>query len=870
MKKLNLTTSFVLAFTIQNLYGFDTAECENIAQGLLNHLSSSKKIASMELNQNRCIASFSDGGYSFITASIGTTPIKTYSLTGSFTNLPQAMKDMLEQQVANEMQQSFSVENPIRIYLKELDDRKVNFRSIIQLPLVTTQWNQDGFYQKFMPKVNNVPTYVGCVNVALAQIMRYYKYPQKGSGYSRYTWNNQTLEAITNRPYNWDNMPNIVSSSSQEYQIDEVAMLLYDLGVSNQTDFGVNGSGATFNKEMLYKNFGYSTNIQTIEATDKTAFFNTVKSEINAYRPAYLSIPATTESGIGHAVVVDNYNDDELGKFIHLNFGWGGSNDAYYDIDTSPAVEGLDLTSGELKLYYHITPCSQEAGDCYNSNTIEDGDEQTNNSLTGKIHFDGDEDIFEVYLSGDTNITTESDYYNTPDFFVNIYNGSDELLFSSDSQKTIFSHTFAPSKYTINVSKRNHSKNTFFTYLTTPATNNYFVTFDSNLTNEEKLAIDKALIPTPKIFDNFKTLFLTPNETYKFLVNAADKVSETEIFETIGDKEIVSINRTGNILNLTALKKGMTNIKVKAFANGKETFKILPIIVTDEKINMGKEITLKDSFTEDSSKVFTFSAVLDGECTISGDRGYSETAFYISVPNQIAPTDTPINSTFSKNIYEISATLRYVDSDNMIYFYPLDNHPDFQINISCPNADTSNESITSVANITSYTLDSNSSLDIKAGWNLIALPSSDAISSEKLLDEYPNSSIIWKFQNNNWYASTKNSATTLQLKALNIEPIDFISATDGFWLYATAPFTLSSDGNIKKIDLSKISTGWNLAGTSTPTTPSAIKGILPHTSIIWKYKDNGWQTDYSGVLPTNVTKLDTIDSGDGFWMKVTE
>ena len=868
MKKLNLTTSFVLAFSIQNLYGFDTTECENIAQGLLNHLSSSKKIASMELNQNRCIASFSDGGYSFITASIGTTPIKTYSLTGSFTNLPQAMKDMLEQQVANEMKQSFSVENPIRIYLKDLKYRKVNFRSTIQFPLVTTQWNQDGFYQKFMPKVDNTPTYVGCVNVALAQIMRYHKYPQKGSGYSRYTWNNQTLEAITNRPYNWDNMPNIVSSSSQEYQIDEVAMLLYDLGVSNQTDFGVNGSGATFNKEMLYKNFGYSTNIQTIEATDKTAFFNAVKNEINAYRPAYLSIPATTESGIGHAVVVDNYNDDEIGKLIHLNFGWGGSNDAYYDIDTSPEVEGLNLTSGELKLYYHITPCSQEAGDCYTPNTIEDGDEQTNNSLTGKIHFDGDEDTFEVYLSGDTNITAESDYYNTPDFFVNIYNGSDELVFSSDLNKTIFSHTFAPSKYTINVSKKTILSK--FQYQTSPATNNYFITFDSNLTTEEKLAIDKSLISTPKIFDNFKTLFLTPNETYKFVVNAADKVSQTEIFETIGDKEIVDINQTGNILNLIALKKGMTNIKVKAFANGKETFKILPIIVTDEKINMGKEITLKDTFTDDLSKVITFSAVLDGECTISGDRGYSGTAFFISVPNQIAPTDTPINSTFSKNIYDISASLQYIDSNNTTLSYDLNNHPDFQINISCPNADTSNESIASVANITTYTLESNSTLDIRTGWNLISLPSSDTISSEKLLDEYPDSSIIWKFQNNNWYASTKNSATTLQLKALNIAPIDFISATDGFWLYATAPFTLSSDGNIKKIDLSKISSGWNLVGTSTDTTPQAIKLTVPNSSIIWKYKEGAWETDYSGDLPTGVTPLESIESGDGFWVRVTE
>lgn len=866
MKSLKFTTTFALTMMIQNLYGFDTTECQNIAQGLLNHLSSSKKITSIEINPNSCVASFSDGGYSFITASIGTSPIKTYSLHGDFSHLPQAMKDMLELQVANEMKQSFESENPTRTYLKNLTSKRVLLRSIDNSPstLISTQWNQDGFYQKFMPKVDNNSTSVGCVNVALAQIMKYYKYPQKGNGYASYTWNNQTLEALFNRPYNWDNMPDTLNSSSKDYQIDEVSMLMYDLGIGNHTVFGVDGSGAAFNKEMLYKNFGYSKNILDINAS-KTAFFDTIKSEITAKRPAYLSIPGIN-GATGHAVVVDNYSDD-LGKFIHLNFGWGGSNDANYNIETGVPVENLDITSDTLKLYYHIMPCSESLGDCYNPNTLESTDIQTNNTLTGNINFDGDEDNFEVYLSGDTNITVKSDYYSTPDFFINIYNNFDELIFSTVSKTTNFNYNFPTSKYTINVSKRNKTANTMFSYLTSPATNNYSVAFNTTPSQEEKLAIDKALTTTPKIFDNFKTIYLTPNETYKFLINAADKVKETEIFETIGDKEIVDINQTGNILNLTALKKGITNIKVKAFANGKESFKVLPIIVTDAKINMGKEITLQNTFSENTSQVFTFSAILDGQCTISGDRGYNTPAFYIAIPNQITSTDSPISHTFNKDTYEISASLQ--ESPNGSY-YPLDSHPNFQINISCPNADISNESIASIANISSYTLESNSTLAIRTGWNLIALPSSDTISSEKLLDEYPNSSIIWKFQNNNWYASTKNTATTLQLRGLNIAPIDFISPTDGFWLYATAPFTLHSDGNIKKIDLSKISSGWNLVGTSTTTTPQMIKQLVPNTSIIWKYKDGRWQTDYSGDLPTGVNSIDSIDSSDGFWMRVIQ
>lgn len=210
------------------------------------------------------------------------------------------------------------------------------------LPL-DSLWDQSSLYQKFTPRdsVGN-ETAIGCVNVAIGQIMRYKKFPNHGSGFSTSIYNNTTLEAITNRPYNWQNMPSVLNATSEDYQIDEVSRLLRDLAIANETEFGVSGSGANLNISALYKNFKYSKDIAYLEWTSSNAtlFFDTIKSEIDADRPLFLVVPGkTTRRGLtypGHALIITGY--DTTNRSIYLNFGWGGSNNGYYKIGYSYAA----------------------------------------------------------------------------------------------------------------------------------------------------------------------------------------------------------------------------------------------------------------------------------------------------------------------------------------------------------------------------------------------------------------------------------------------------------------------------------------------------------------------------------------------------
>jgi Peptidase C10 family len=110
--------------------------------------------------------------------------------------------------------------------------------------LLTTKWNQPYPYNRLNPKYGDTLTITGCVQTALAQIMKYHGHPSSGSGVFTHTWNGQTLTAVMNRPFNWSAIPNSVNGGVKQYQQEEVAALMRDLGILNQANFGTGETSA--------------------------------------------------------------------------------------------------------------------------------------------------------------------------------------------------------------------------------------------------------------------------------------------------------------------------------------------------------------------------------------------------------------------------------------------------------------------------------------------------------------------------------------------------------------------------------------------------------------------------------------------------
>lgn len=216
-------------------------------------------------------------------------------------------------------------------------EKKLKFESIQAPPLLNTEWNQGSPYWNKCPSLGGERCYVGCVATAMAQIMRYYKYPKRGEGSHSYFWwnGNKWLSANFSDSYDWDYMPNKTHQYDTYREKDAVSELCYEAGVSLEMKYGTDGSSAYTSDvaEALKNYFKYSSRIKVVYRRDYSgvnAWFSNFKNQRDQSRPVEFSIRSEDS---GHAVVVDGYLIAGTSKKIHINMGWGGHSDDYYTLD---------------------------------------------------------------------------------------------------------------------------------------------------------------------------------------------------------------------------------------------------------------------------------------------------------------------------------------------------------------------------------------------------------------------------------------------------------------------------------------------------------------------------------------------------------
>ena len=203
-------------------------------------------------------------------------------------------------------------------------------------PLLKTRWGQDTPYNNLCPTERenaNVIYPTGCVATAMAQVMYYHQYPEKGTGNITYSFQDRILSAdFNNTYYQWRLMtPTYKKGQYSDESALAVATLMYQCGVSIKMQYNVGGSGAfSYNAATaLRKNFGYHENLQIHYRDYYTAkeWINKVYNELKAGRPIIYT--GVDENNGGHCFVVDGYDQN---NFVHVNWGWDGVNDGYYDI----------------------------------------------------------------------------------------------------------------------------------------------------------------------------------------------------------------------------------------------------------------------------------------------------------------------------------------------------------------------------------------------------------------------------------------------------------------------------------------------------------------------------------------------------------
>lgn len=223
-------------------------------------------------------------------------------------------------------------------------------------------WGQDDPYNRMTPTYlyedGNTYHYVtGCVATAIAQVMMYHRWPERGRGSNSYQWQGQTLSAdFSQSVYRWDLMLpyyEITNWSTMEVnyndeQANAVALLMHDVGISVNMWYDYSGSSANFTGSRMVEFFDYDKNIRTVYGDNCSTedWENELRQELAAARPVLCSGGSTAG---GHEFVCDGYNADGL---FHYNFGWGLRSSGWYastatGFDASPSISmGLEKNHG--------------------------------------------------------------------------------------------------------------------------------------------------------------------------------------------------------------------------------------------------------------------------------------------------------------------------------------------------------------------------------------------------------------------------------------------------------------------------------------------------------------------------------------------
>ena len=281
------------------------------------------------------VINYEGGGFMILSADKRMDPVLAYSETSTFPmndpkGLPGGLVDWMTETKAyvqdirmkdlpltermaaawepSSINQMIALGNPQEPIGEQPIDDDCESESKTYGPLLMTAWHQEPDFNGLAPfgscsQLSNGRAYAGCVAVAMAQVMKYYRFPGR---------------------YNWNNMPN-------SYATHETAKLIRDIGDAVEMDYHCSHSSSdlkkaakAFTRSFQYKGAIYKGSID----------MDIVRREIINGRPVlmggnYYKSPFNYP---GHVWVCDGYKysmfyyykcEGYLYEWFSRNWGWG-------------------------------------------------------------------------------------------------------------------------------------------------------------------------------------------------------------------------------------------------------------------------------------------------------------------------------------------------------------------------------------------------------------------------------------------------------------------------------------------------------------------------------------------------------------------
>lgn len=292
-----------------------------------------------------------DAGFVIVSADDRAPEILGYSDAGPFDvdSLPDNFRYLLNSYAA-ELESLAAAPEAIALPAKAVERSTQSTGKSVAPLLGSILWDQGDPYNRQCPVMSDGgKSVVGCVATAMAQIMGYHQWPEKGTGtIPGYTTQSQGLvideENIENTYYDWDHITPVYTSESTDEERNAVATLMYHCGISVGMDYGYeSGAFSQDVPEALTTYFGYNRNMKLLNRLyyTKAEWDSIIRHELDEKRPVYYS--GASAQG-GHAFVCDGYDTNGL---FHINWGWSGLSNGYFMLSNlTPAAQGTGGSNG--------------------------------------------------------------------------------------------------------------------------------------------------------------------------------------------------------------------------------------------------------------------------------------------------------------------------------------------------------------------------------------------------------------------------------------------------------------------------------------------------------------------------------------------
>lgn len=252
------------------------------------------------------------------------------------TDLPPAFQDFLDYYAALSLDKS-----PKKSLSKEA--------SPTYGPLLRTQWNQTAPWNDMCPTIdlgagNSEQSVIGCVSITSGQLLNYYKTCSTitTSGTNTYskpfsatnnsfltTYTTENVNGTTKYKYNYS-----ISNYTPDFNLinvndEKLAEFMIAIAIVQGADFDVSANGGTGTTYVNQQNamnqlYGYDAVYYSISDLNSE---NYIKTAIQKGWPIIIRGQKNSDGSGGHSFMVDGFE----GSTFHINYGWGGSGDGWFE-----------------------------------------------------------------------------------------------------------------------------------------------------------------------------------------------------------------------------------------------------------------------------------------------------------------------------------------------------------------------------------------------------------------------------------------------------------------------------------------------------------------------------------------------------------